>query len=318
MTKEYLDLKMDFMFKQLFGHPSRKNITIAFLNDLLNRKGQDRIVDVQYENTERIKSDPDGKTGRLDILVYTSNHERINVEIQVENQHNMRERVLYYWTKLFSSTLEAGQNYTELVPTIMISILNYLLFPHQTKRFHNRFHVYEDLEFFMWSPHLEFHTFDLTKFKSKWKKYRRGMKAKPPAAYPWLMMLSAADYRKKTIDTDILQELEELAMNEQEVLDAIKEWESLSANRENKLLYDARLKFLRDQLANIRGEREEGREEGRQEGLKEGIQKGIEKERETVIKKMLSKGTAPETIADMLDYPLEEIKKIQWEITRRH
>jgi hypothetical protein len=24
MTEEYLDLKMDFMFKQLFGHPSRK------------------------------------------------------------------------------------------------------------------------------------------------------------------------------------------------------------------------------------------------------------------------------------------------------
>ncbi|MED4405883.1 hypothetical protein P9214_08290 [Heyndrickxia coagulans] len=48
------------------------------------------------------------------------------------------------------------------------------------------------------------------------------MKAKPPVAYPWLMMLSAADYRKKTIDTDILQELEEWAMNEQEVLDAIK------------------------------------------------------------------------------------------------
>lgn len=31
MTKEYLDLKMDFMFKQLFGHPRWKNITIAFL-----------------------------------------------------------------------------------------------------------------------------------------------------------------------------------------------------------------------------------------------------------------------------------------------
>ncbi|XYG87937.1 hypothetical protein QH637_04595 [Heyndrickxia coagulans] len=31
------------------------------------------------------------------------------------------------------------------------------------------------------------------------------------------MMLSAADYRKKTIGTDILQELEKWAMNEQEV-----------------------------------------------------------------------------------------------------
>ncbi|ASS91378.1 hypothetical protein AP3564_15165 [Aeribacillus pallidus] len=45
-------MKMDFMFKQLFDHPSRKRITMAFLNGLLNRTGRDRIVDVQYENTE--------------------------------------------------------------------------------------------------------------------------------------------------------------------------------------------------------------------------------------------------------------------------
>ncbi|WP_256243443.1 hypothetical protein [Bacillus sp. V3B] len=32
MTTEYLDLKMDFMFKQLFGDPRRKSITMAFLN----------------------------------------------------------------------------------------------------------------------------------------------------------------------------------------------------------------------------------------------------------------------------------------------
>ncbi len=95
MTTEYLDLKMDFMFKQLFGHPSRKKITIAFLNDLLHRQGRDRITDVQYENTELIKAEQVGKTSRLDVLVYTSNDERINVEIQMVDQHDMPERVLY-------------------------------------------------------------------------------------------------------------------------------------------------------------------------------------------------------------------------------
>jgi hypothetical protein len=50
----FFDLKIDFMFKQLFGHPSRKSITVAFLNDLLNRSKDDRITDVQYENTELI------------------------------------------------------------------------------------------------------------------------------------------------------------------------------------------------------------------------------------------------------------------------
>jgi hypothetical protein len=52
MTEVYLDLKMDFMFKQLFGQPNQKRITIAFLNGILNRTGRERIVDVQYENIE--------------------------------------------------------------------------------------------------------------------------------------------------------------------------------------------------------------------------------------------------------------------------
>ncbi len=60
------------------------------------------------------------------------------------------------------------------------------------------------------------------------------MKLNPPAELPWLMMLSAADYRRKTIDDDIFHELEVLAMNEQEVQKALIEWESLSSNKENK------------------------------------------------------------------------------------
>lgn len=118
MPKEYLDLKMDFMFKQLFGHPSRKRITIAFLNGLLNRTGRDRIVDVQYENTELPKETEDGKMSRLDVLVFTDGGERINFEIQVVHQHDMPERMLYYWARLFSLSLSKGQEYNELPPTI--------------------------------------------------------------------------------------------------------------------------------------------------------------------------------------------------------
>ena len=41
--------------------------------------------DVQYENTELTKNELDGKSSRLDVLVFTANRERINVEIQLEN-----------------------------------------------------------------------------------------------------------------------------------------------------------------------------------------------------------------------------------------
>lgn len=258
------------MFKQLFGHPSRKKITMAFLNDLLRRTGEQRIVDLQYENTEWVKETEDGKTSRLDVLVFTSMGERINIEIQMSDQHNMPERLLYYWAKLFSSSLAAGQDYEELPPTIMIAILNYPLFPHETNHFHTIFHLQEESEHFTWSPHIEFHAFDLTKFMLNWKIYRKDMKKNPPTELPWLMMLSATDYQTKTIDEELFHELEELAMNEQEVRAALIEWETLSANKENKALYEARLKYLRDQLSNLRGERRIGREEGRQEGLLQG------------------------------------------------
>ena len=163
----------------------------------------------------------------------------------------------------------------------MITILNYPLFPHETDQFHTIFQLREVNEHFIWSSHLEFHAFDLTNFMVKWKKYRREMKLNPPTELPWLMMLSAADYRRETMDEDIFHELEALAMNEQEVQKALIEWESISANKENKALYEARLKYLRDELSLLRGERRKGMELGEKKGILkvayEMLQSGFEK-----------------------------------------
>ena len=120
------------------------------------------------------------------------------------------------------------------------------------------------------------------------------MRANPPAEYPWLIMLNAADYQNKTIEEEMIHELEEWAMNEQEVREALIEWETLSANKENKVLYEARLKFLRDQLTNLVGERKAGREEGIEEGKKLGIEEGRKtgklEEKRKVALEMLKKG----------------------------
>lgn len=124
MTKEYLDLKVDFMFKQLFGQLSHKDITIAFLNDLLGREGIEQITDLTFENTEHIKNRKEGKTVRLDVAVLTSIGERINVEIQLIDQQDLPERALYYWSRIFSSSIDSAEPYTKLPPTIVISILS--------------------------------------------------------------------------------------------------------------------------------------------------------------------------------------------------
>ncbi|MGX1982253.1 Rpn family recombination-promoting nuclease/putative transposase [Thermolongibacillus altinsuensis] len=61
----------------------------------------------------------------------------------------------------------SGQDYSEIPPTIMITILHYPLFSQETDRFHAVFHLREDHEHFIWSPHIEFHAIDLSQFMVK-------------------------------------------------------------------------------------------------------------------------------------------------------
>src|SRR5699024_9185498 len=44
-----MDLKVDYAFKQLFGNEKNKDITIVFLNAILQRTGRNQIKDISFE-----------------------------------------------------------------------------------------------------------------------------------------------------------------------------------------------------------------------------------------------------------------------------
>ena len=93
------------------------------------------------------------------------------------------------------------------------------------------------------------------------------------------MKLAATNYQNKTVNEEMLQELDEFAMKEQEIREALIEWETISGNKENKALYEARLKFLRDELSWIRTEKTRARDVGLKEGRKESLKKVVKKMR---------------------------------------
>ncbi|MCL2350717.1 MAG: Rpn family recombination-promoting nuclease/putative transposase [Defluviitaleaceae bacterium] len=66
----------------------------------------------------------------------------VDLEIQVENEGNYPERVLYYWAREFSTALNESQNYSSLPRTIVISILGFNHFKRPNK-FHHEFQVLE-------------------------------------------------------------------------------------------------------------------------------------------------------------------------------
>ncbi|WP_268760418.1 Rpn family recombination-promoting nuclease/putative transposase [Geobacillus stearothermophilus] len=103
----------------------------------------------------------------------------------------------------------------------------------------------------------------------------------------------------------MFRELEGIAMTEQDILEALEEWQNLSVDPENRYAYEMRLKWLLDQLSNIRG----SREEGRQEGLKEGLEQGREEGKNETIRKMVEKGMSITDVAHILDMTEEEVRE---------
>lgn len=80
---------------------------------------------------------------------------------------------------------------------------------------------------------------------------------------------------------------------------------------ENKALYEARLKNLRNQLSNLRGERRIGREEGIQIGIERGIAKGVEEGIQMVAKRMLQEGMSLSKIAEVTGVSEEKIHELE-------
>src|SRR5699024_3580784 len=136
-----MDLKVDYAFKQLFGSEKNKNITIVFLNAILNRSSENRINEITCVNREIGGEFVEDKESRLDIVVRTQKNELINIEMQLSHQNNMMKRTLYYWARLFTTQIDKGIGYENLLPTITINDCDFALF--ETDRYQRIFHLHQ-------------------------------------------------------------------------------------------------------------------------------------------------------------------------------
>ncbi|WP_153060895.1 PD-(D/E)XK nuclease family transposase [Metalysinibacillus jejuensis] len=66
-----MDLKVDYAFKQLFGSEKNKDITVVFLNAILQKTGRNTIKEVVFMNQKVGGEYLDDKQSRLDIVVRT-------------------------------------------------------------------------------------------------------------------------------------------------------------------------------------------------------------------------------------------------------
>lgn len=324
-----MDLKVDYAFKQLFGSEKNREITVVFLNAILQKNGRDPIKDISFTNTESSGEYVDDKQSRLDLLVITEAGERINVEIQFTNKYDMIKRSIYYWSGIYRNPLQKKMSYKELQPVIAINIMNFNIF-NQTERFHTTHHLYEDEEKFRLTDVMELHFIEMPKLIKAWKEEK--LDPWNDVLARWLLMLGMVDHRNNKVYEDIFHELEEISMKDETLRNAFQSWEELSMTQEEYLAYESRLKRINDEEAAQREAElrlqeakekaikegiEQGLQEGRKEGMEVGMLEGAKKEKEAISRRLLVKGMSIEEVAELTGISVEGIIEIQRNLKHR-
>jgi len=116
--------KLDVVFQALFGEVGSERITKRFLENILERKIEE--IDLKQNQILR-KEMPKEKLGILDIIAKIDGKENCNIEMQLIDINNVVERMLFYWSKIYTRGIKEGDDYRKLQKTIVILIADYKL-----------------------------------------------------------------------------------------------------------------------------------------------------------------------------------------------
>lgn len=273
-------LKLDVIFKSMFGREANKDVIASFLASMLEIP-RESIQEIIMDNVELIPDNFANKFSRVDLKMQVDRR-IVNIEMQVCKEEDFSERTLYYWSKIYSNELKSGQNYGDLKETICINIMNFNLF--ECESFHSHFKVMEKTRHEVLSEKFGIHFFELKKIGKK--------PNKDNLMELWLQLINA--------ETE-----EELAMLEQtnvkEIKDAIFILREISADEKMRYIADMREKALHDEVSAISSAEKRGIEKGIVKGKAEGIKEGIAEGQKIIIEKLRRKGMSEEEIKAFLE-----------------
>jgi predicted transposase/invertase (TIGR01784 family) len=244
----------DFAFKKTFGSPKNKPALISLLNAILQRDVP--IGDVVIENPYNPQDFHDDKLSVLDVKAIDESGAIYDIEIQLATRPGLMQRLVFYGCELFADQLRAGDDYTKLKPVVIIALLEESIWP-ESKQLHHRFILTDSDSGRQMENTLSVHTLEL-------EKYNLSEADLAPASTleRWLFWLLYAD----DYEADRLLAL----FPDKDFQLASGTLIEISEMTEDKTMYDAREKAIRDQQWAINVARDEGLSLGLNQGKIEG------------------------------------------------
>jgi len=251
----------DYLFYKVMGEKGDEKQLLGFLNAVLvgdtEHSGKEPIKSVEIlENKAFVADIISGKSCILDVRAILADGSKVNIEVQLRNEHNMDRRSLFHWSKMYSESLNKGQDYKELPNVIAINIVDFD-FPKEGS-VHTCFHLREDSNpMQILTEALEIHFINMV----KWRKQAGKDIAKNPL-HRWLAWF----------DTKSPPELvKEVATMDSAIMAANERQEYLTQDWQERDLERRRFLAELDYNTGIRYAREEGKEEVARNALAENL-----------------------------------------------
>ena len=278
MKKLRYTFKTDTLFKMLFvKHQDLLEKLVAALLGIPLESIEQFIV----RNPEMPPEVLGDKFCRLDINMIV-NGQRIDLEVQISNEGDYPERVMFYWAREFSTALAVGQSYSMLPRTIIISIIDFNLF--DCADFHSFFQPLEITRHTLLSDKMGFHFFELRKLPDD--------VSEKDALLLWLSL-----FRAETEED--LKKIKSMEVPEME--QAINAYYTITASSEFREIERLREKARNDEAQALH------------HAKLEGIQQGASERNIEIARKLLKRNRPINEIIEDTGLTFEEVENLRKE-----
>lgn len=218
----------DYLFRAFL---QRNNKALKGLSGALLHLKPEEIISVEITNPIVLGNSTNDKTFILDIRVCLNNYAIINLEMQVVNQHNWKERSLSYLCRNFDH-LESGEVYEDIRPVIQIGILNFTLIE-EYPEFYATYQLLNVKNYTLYSDKLRLSVLDLTRIDLATEKDKDHQ----------------LDYWASLFKSTTWEEITMLAEKNEYIAEAATTIYQLSQDEQIRMECEAREDFYRTQLS---------------------------------------------------------------------
>ena len=279
--------KMDIIFQAIFGEVGSENITKDFLEKILKRKIEKISLDKNPILRRELKDD---KLGVLDVVTELDGKEKCNIELQLIDKNNIIERMLYYWSKMYTRQIKAGDNYNKLEKTIVILIADFNIKGLEEVEYHSTWKIIEtnSVKKLILTDKFELDIIELSKIK--------GRENEKDQLLDWLIFLENPESER------VARKMEE----NENLKEAVEKLDRISEDEKMQRIIELREKAIRDEHAIYA----KGVDDGIEKGFEEGKNKGAKEEKLQIAKNMLKEKASIEFIIKVTGLTKEEIEKL--------